>query len=77
MCVCGGGGVGMHGRRDGQWDGQQMGCILLECILVWQNFGPKLHENERNWIKRGYKGCTTPGSTNVEILYVIFYFYLH
>ena len=24
--------------------------IPLECILVWQDFCRKLHENERNWI---------------------------
>ena len=28
---------------------QQMVRILLECILVWQDFCRNLHENERNW----------------------------
>ena len=28
-------------------------CILLECILVWQEFCQKLHDNERNWTTRG------------------------
>ena len=26
--------------------------ILLECILVWQNFSQKLHESERIWTER-------------------------
>ena len=27
--------------------------ILLECILVWQDFCRKLPESERNWTERG------------------------
>ena len=26
--------------------------ILLECILVWQDIWPKLHQNERNWTEK-------------------------
>ena len=29
-------------------DNKWVVCILLQCILVWQDFCQKLHENERN-----------------------------
>ena len=35
-------------------------CILLECILIWQDFCQKLHENERNWTQRGMARVPSP-----------------
>ena len=53
--VSGPGGSGLVLGGDPPPNGYSWGsrCILLECILVWQHFYWKLHENERNWTERG------------------------
>ena len=42
--------------------------ILLECILIWQDFCRKLYENERNWTERGHASLAAPASNNEYII---------
>ena len=48
-----GGGVGSPGPHPGEYAVR----ILLECILVWEEFCRKLHENEMNWTEWGVSGA--------------------
>ena len=39
--------------------------------IIWQDFSQKLHQNERNWTKRGARVPRTPLDPPMHIIYYV------